>query len=223
MTGCLLWLQHASQDSASWYRYLSVCGLTNFTHWRAKLITDNFSKKKRFNRLTVEGRTFPGHKDIFYYHSLNVILIFICRSMYRSELGSSQPVVVCFAVDKNSLSEVGQSARMSSPACNLCFLPQPSSHPDMRSHTQQPTLCTWGSLGIYRVTRGEETAESCGVQTDDKEMRNIMKEAAAIQGRKLCVSYAMAFAVARRKHRHLWEGILDNLPNVAVSVPTPSF
>lgn len=43
MVCCLLWFQHASQDSASWYRYLSVCGLTNFTQWRAELITDHFS------------------------------------------------------------------------------------------------------------------------------------------------------------------------------------
>lgn len=46
MADCLLWLQHASQDSASWYRYLSVCGLTNFAHWRARLITDHLSKKE---------------------------------------------------------------------------------------------------------------------------------------------------------------------------------
>lgn len=55
MTGCQLWLQHASQDSASWYRYLSVCGLTNFTHWRAKLLTDHFSPKKKV-QLPAHGR-----------------------------------------------------------------------------------------------------------------------------------------------------------------------
>lgn len=76
MTDCLLWLQHASQNSASWYRYLSVCGLTNFTRCRTKLITYYFSEKTA--RLWKE-KHFSRHTAMFCHQSINLKVIFMCH------------------------------------------------------------------------------------------------------------------------------------------------
>lgn len=142
MTGRLLWLQHASRGSASWYKYLSVCGLTNFTHWRAKLITCHF-----YEKLHTYGRknTFPSNTAMFCHRNINLKLILMCQSIemclvISSELSSSQHVVVCSKVDKNSLSEVGQGARRSSPACYYASVPnRPHTPPCTATHENPHT------------------------------------------------------------------------------------
>lgn len=71
----------------------------------------------------MEGKTlFTRHTAMFCHQSINLKLVFMYQSIemclvINSELSSSQHVVVCSKVDKNSLSEVGQGARRSSPAC----------------------------------------------------------------------------------------------------------
>lgn len=117
----------------------------------------------------------------------------------NSELGSSQPVVVCFRADKNSLSGVGQSARRSSPACNLCFLPQPSSKPQ---HAQPHTTTHALHRGIYRLwwqraTQGEETVSHVVHRrtTNNWAGGNLTQEGAWMKG--MHVSRALAFTVTR--------------------------
>lgn len=92
---CLLWFQHASQDSASWCRYLSVCGFNELHTMESQ--TNNrpfflfqlldFGKGFPFSKVKqsqVKQRLFPGNKDMIYNHSINLILIFMCHSVYRT-------------------------------------------------------------------------------------------------------------------------------------------
>lgn len=111
-----------------------------------------------------------GYQSVFNIKTLN------WGGARRQGFGSLQR---CAVGEIRSVAGVGQRARTSSPACNLCFLPQPSSRPETHRHTDTQHVVT------HRLPRHKALPQFCVMATDSNKWRNISGKKCFYNGIKL--------------------------------------